>query len=255
MHLCKGWKVLLSILVGVSISQISAAASDPDAAVKSALSSLFQAPAGAAVGGSANSSNLFSGMGLSNGTQAAQQPVTKQEISAQKSAASYQPSAEVSNSVKESFREVLSQNLPGKEAEIASRMQGVDIAARYQPVLDSVGYPASNVTSALAAMISTSYSIINDTDTSPQQDAKLWSQLDQAFSSQGAFTSFTDEQKQTLAETLYWSIEILAGQFMEAKNTNSPEALQQAKDATKEFLRRFGIDGNRLKIDDSGAHI
>lgn len=166
----------------------------------------------------------------------------------------FSPTSHISQTVKQQLINELANKFPGKEAMLRERFSNVDIFAIYQPELDKMGYPMYNLTSAFAVLFSGVYGILQEIETTPSQDRALWQQLDGVISNNPNISAMSNENKQSIAEIIYWTMMIFAYDFTQAKEGAPGFTMTEVKKNTVDFLAQFGVNPHNMVIGDGGVH-
>lgn len=166
----------------------------------------------------------------------------------------FTPSSHISQTIKQQLINELANKFPGKEAMLRERFSNVDIFAIYQPELDKMGYPMYNLTSAFAVLFSGAYGILQEIETTPSQDMALWQQLDGVISNNPKISAMSNENKQSIAEIIYWTMMIFAYDYTQAKEGAPGFTMTEVKKNTVDFLAQFGVDPHNMVIGDGGVH-
>lgn len=166
----------------------------------------------------------------------------------------FNPSPHISQTIKQQLINELANKFPGKESMLRERFSNVDIFAIYQPELDKMGYPMYNLTSAFAVLFSGAYGILQEIETTPSQDMALWQQLDGVISNNPNISAMSNENKQSIAEIIYWTMMIFAYDYTQAKEGAPGFTMTEVKKNTVDFLAQFGVNPHNMVIGDGGVH-
>lgn len=206
------------------VSATAIPATDPTQGIKSIIGALHAAPTSAATTGASTKSGIFS------------------------------PSTHISQTVKQQLITELASKFPGKETMLHERFSNADIYAIYQPELDKMGYPLYDLASAFAVLFSGSYGILQEIETTPSQDMALWKQLDAVISNNPNISTMPNENKQSIAEIIYWTMMIFAYDYTQAKEGAPGFTMTEVKKNTADFLAQFGVNPQKMVIGDGGVH-
>ncbi|ABC31831.1 hypothetical protein HCH_05151 [Hahella chejuensis KCTC 2396] len=166
----------------------------------------------------------------------------------------FTPSKAVSAEIKEKMiAEMLKKAPADKEAELRAAFAEINILQLMGDAVKKDGYQANDLALAMAAWVTTSFSILNDQETNDAEDRAVWKQFRQVIATNPSLAELSDRDKQITAETLYWYSALAANDYQQAKAGTPGWKLDEVKDYVKRDLKARKIHPELVTISAEGG--
>ncbi|MDO4250696.1 MAG: hypothetical protein Q4C68_04220 [Moraxella sp.] len=173
------------------------------------------------------------------------------------SAHRYTPSSSVSSQVNTQMIQAMRADLQasGKlnsqtEKEL-NALSKANLVGQVKNALKSDGYEPNSLATAMGYWVVVNYGISQRQDLSKLKAHALVKQLQDSIGSTD-LSSLSNNEKQVMAETLYWAGSLHMAMYLEATQTNNRQYITQSVNVANQALSKMGISASQIKQGSNG---